>query len=192
MFTCEAEGFKVRYEWKRHNNSGSVERQSSFNITRATPPDEDQYYCIAMTGGGYVFSNNVTLSVDGEEFMQCVILFHLRMFNPVFPVDQINFTQHPEDVLVGEGDVLTLTIAAEGPGRDQFTYQWNKMGSNSLPNKASGGDTAQLVITSVTTSDSGSYYCIVTNQWGRMVESMRSIVKILGRYVLMSFVKKII
>ena len=95
-------------------------------------------------------------------------------------IDRIDFTQHPEGVLVGEGNELTLTITAEGPGSDQFTYQWKKMGSNSLPDKASGVDTAQLVITSVTTSDRGSYYCIVTNQWGRMVESMRALVKILS------------
>ncbi|XP_065893776.1 B-cell receptor CD22-like [Dysidea avara] len=65
MFTCEARGFNVKYEWRRHSSSGSIGRQSSFILTRATPPDVDQYYCIAMTEGGYVFSNNVTLSVDG-------------------------------------------------------------------------------------------------------------------------------
>ena len=67
MFTCEARGFNVKYEWRRHSSSGSIGRQSSLIITKATPPDEDQYYCIAMTEGGYVFSNNVTLSVDGED-----------------------------------------------------------------------------------------------------------------------------
>ena len=74
MFTCEAEGFNVKYEWRRHSSSGSIGRQSSLIITKATPPDEDQYYCIAMTEGGYVFSNNVTLSVDGEGllFKRCV------------------------------------------------------------------------------------------------------------------------
>ena len=70
-FTCEAKGFEVEYEWKRH--SGSVaggryagRRQYSLTISRATPLDEDQYYCVAMTEGGYAFSNNVTLIVNGE------------------------------------------------------------------------------------------------------------------------------
>ena len=178
MFTCEARGINVRYEWRRHSSSGSIGRQFSLIITRATPPDEDQYYCIAMTEGGYVFSNNVTLSVDGEDYyIVCSVVSSL-------PVDAINFIQHPKDVLVGEGDRVMLTTIAEGPGSDQFTYQWKKMGSNSFTRRrASGEDTTQLVITSVTTSDRGSYYCIVTNQWGRMVESMRATVKILCKWL---------
>ena len=67
VFTCEAKGYNVSYEWRRHSSSGAIGRQSSLTISRATPPDEDQYYCIAITEGGYVFSDNVTLSVDGEE-----------------------------------------------------------------------------------------------------------------------------
>ena len=73
------------------------------------------------------------------------------------------------------------TITAQGPGHNNFTYQWKKMSSSSLPSRASGIDTTQLVIRSVTTSDRGSYYCIVTNQWGRMVNSTRATVKILGK-----------
>jgi len=73
------------------------------------------------------------------------------------------------------------TITAQGPGHNNFTYQWKKMSSSSLPSRASGIDTTQLVIRSVTTSDKGSYYCIVTNQWNGMMESMRAAVKILGK-----------
>ena len=65
-FTCEAKGFEVEYEWKRHNGSITGGRQSSLTISEATPLDEDQYYCVAMTEGGYGFSNNVTLSINGE------------------------------------------------------------------------------------------------------------------------------
>ena len=67
MFTCEAKGFDVKYEWKRHKNSIIISRQSRFTISEATPSDEDRYYCVAMTDGGYAFSNNVTLIVDGED-----------------------------------------------------------------------------------------------------------------------------
>ena len=65
-FTCEAKGFNVKYEWKRHINSSVIGRQSTLTISRATPLDSDQYYCVAMTEGGYAFSNNVTLIVNGE------------------------------------------------------------------------------------------------------------------------------
>ena len=66
IFTCEAKGFRVKYEWKRHNGSVTGRRQSSLTISEATPLDEDQYYCVAMTEGRYAFSNNVTLRVNGE------------------------------------------------------------------------------------------------------------------------------
>ena len=66
-FTCEAKGFEVEYEWKRHRNSSVIGRQSTLTISEATPLDSDQYYCVAMTEGGYAFSNNVTLTVNGED-----------------------------------------------------------------------------------------------------------------------------
>ena len=65
--TCEATGFEVMYKWKRHRNSSVIGRQSTLNISRATPLDSDQYYCVAMTEGGYAFSNNVTLTVNGKK-----------------------------------------------------------------------------------------------------------------------------
>ena len=66
-FTCEAKGFEVKYEWKRHNDSKlSGKRKSNLTISGVTPSDEDQYYCVAMTKGGYAFSNNATLTVNGE------------------------------------------------------------------------------------------------------------------------------
>ena len=66
-FTCKARGFRVRYEWKRHNGKITVGKQSTLTIF-ATPFDEDQYYCIAMNTEGYAFSNNVTLVVDGKNY----------------------------------------------------------------------------------------------------------------------------
>ena len=67
-FTCTARGFGVRYEWKRHKNNTAIGRRSSLTISKTTPLDEDQYYCVAVTKtrGGYAFSNNVTLEVDGK------------------------------------------------------------------------------------------------------------------------------
>ena len=65
-FTFITKGFEVMYEWKRHNGRVSDGKQTTLTISKATPLDEDQYYCVAMTEGGYVFSNNVTLTVDGK------------------------------------------------------------------------------------------------------------------------------
>ena len=82
-FTCEAKGFDVEYGWKRHNGSVTGGGQSSLTISRATPLDEDQYYCVAMTEGGYDFSNNVTLRVDGKNsnFIDLVSFTHFTESN---------------------------------------------------------------------------------------------------------------
>ena len=60
------EGLKVKYEWKRYNSENIIGNQSTLNISQATPSDAGQYYCIAMTEGGSVRCNNVTLTVNGE------------------------------------------------------------------------------------------------------------------------------
>ena len=65
-FMCKAKGIQISYEWKRHKYNTTIGRQSSLTISKPTPLDEDQYYCVAMTRGGYAFSNNVTLIVVGK------------------------------------------------------------------------------------------------------------------------------
>ena len=65
-FTCEAKGYEVQYEWRHHKNNTIIGTGSTYTISRVTPLDEGRYYCVAMTEGGYAFSNNVTLRVNGE------------------------------------------------------------------------------------------------------------------------------
>ena len=166
-FTCEAKGFEVKYEWKRHNGSVTVGRQSSLTISRAIPSDEDQYYCVAITEGGYAFSNNVTLTVNGEIYCSKIIN-HLYL---LIITGYIIISQHSQSVILATGNVLTLNVTAIGPGSNRFKYQWKRRGSTSLSNRAEGRKTSSLKIRSVTTSDSGSYYCAIVNQWGNMIES---------------------
>ena len=66
-FACKAKGLAVIYQWKRHKNEKPIAtiKQSSLTISKVTPLDEDQYYCVAITRGGYAFSNNATLKVNG-------------------------------------------------------------------------------------------------------------------------------
>ena len=90
---------------------------------------------------------------------------------------------HPRDVTVSESGTVVLSIVARGAGRRLFTYEWKKVGSDSLPDTASGGNSTELTITSVTSSDSGLYYCIVMNQWGNMVKSNNATVNVLCELV---------
>ena len=106
--------------------------------------------------------------------------------NQLFVINYINYytftgyiiiTQHPQSsITVAKGNMLQLNITADGPGKTNFTYQWKKRDSNSLPNRVSGEDTSEVTIRSVVSSDSGSYYCVVTNQWGNMTTSNDSTV----------------
>ena len=177
IFSCEAEGFDVEYEWKRHNGSftGSRvtgRRRSNLTISRATPLEEDQYYCVAMNEGGYAFSNNVTLTVNGEIYCSKIIN-HLYF---LIITDYIIISQHPQSVSLATGKMLTLSVNANGTGG--LAYQWKKRGSTSLLNETNEARTPNLKIKSVTTSDSGSYYCVVMNQWGKMVESKNATVTV--------------
>ena len=54
---------------------------------------------------------------------------------------------------------------------NNFTYQWRKRGSNQVPNKALGINELMLSIPNLMKSDEGQYYCTVTNEWGRSMES---------------------
>lgn len=92
--------------------------------------------------------------------------------------DYIIFTQHPQSVTLATGNMLNLSVTAIGPGNNNFTYQWKRRDDASLPSRANGIRTSNLMITSVTTSDSGSYYCIVMNQWGITRQSSDALVNV--------------
>ena len=98
-------------------------------------------------------------------------------------IDYIVITHHPQsDITLAKGNMLLLSVTADGPGRKKFKYQWKKRGSSiSLPNRVKGKKTSNITISSVTPSDSGSYYCVVTNQWGNMTESNNSSVNVLRK-----------
>ena len=67
-FSCKARGFKVKYEWRRNNDSHTIGRQSSLTILSATPMDRNGYYCVVYCSKQhyYVSSNTATLKVIGE------------------------------------------------------------------------------------------------------------------------------
>ena len=52
-----------------------------------------------------------------------------------------------------------------------FIYQWKKRGSDFLPTKVLGVDDTLFTIPNLSISDEGDYYCTVTNEWNRIVES---------------------
>ena len=71
-FTCSASDVNgVTYSW--HRNNGDIpstrsrgQNTNTLTITRAIPPDEGMYYCIATNDGGSTSSQSASLTVDGE------------------------------------------------------------------------------------------------------------------------------
>ena len=60
-------------------------------------------------------------------------------------------------------------------------YQWMKKDSV-LSNKVSGVNGPVLTIPNVLESDEGQYYCIVTNEWSRSVESGPVTLAVFGKF----------
>ena len=100
--------------------------------------------------------------------------------------DYIIINQHPQNITLGKGNTLSLTVIASGPESKQFKYQWKKMNSNSFPTLARGLNTSNLIIPLVSASDNGSYYCVVTNPWGNTETSKKAIVKVLCKLLYMT------
>ena len=71
-FTCSASKVNgVTYSWYRNNGDIPSTRSRGQNtntltITRAIPPDEGMYYCIATNDGGSTSSRSASLAVDGK------------------------------------------------------------------------------------------------------------------------------
>ena len=87
--------------------------------------------------------------------------------------DQLAISLIPNNLLIGKGTIAELTAVVTGVSTNEsnFMYQWKKRDSDSLPDKVSGVNEEVLTIPNVLESDEGQYYCIVTNEWSRSVES---------------------
>ena len=100
----------------------------------------------------------------------------------IYFTDQLAVTISPSNLLIGKGTTAQFTAIATGISttENNFMYQWRKRDSASLPNKVSGVNREVLTILNTFESDEGQYYCIVTNEWGRSVESNNVTLAIFG------------
>ena len=87
----------------------------------------------------------------------------------------------PSNLTIGEsGKAEFIAIARGAVNMKNFTYQWRKRGSNSLPGKASGANGTTLSIPNLSEYDEGRYYCIVTNEWSNNKTSNDVILMVKG------------
>ena len=96
----------------------------------------------------------------------------------LFLTDQLTVRVMPDELVVGNETIAMFTAMATGIST--IKYQWKKRGSDTLPDKVSGVNGTVLTIPNVLKSDEGQYYCIVTNEWGRSVESDDVILTVYG------------
>lgn len=73
--------------------------------------------------------------------------------------------------MIKEGQTVRFNATASGINKSNFVYQWRKGKNESLPGKVSGANGTVLTIPDLVITDEGDYYCTVTNEWGRSLES---------------------
>ena len=88
----------------------------------------------------------------------------------------------PSSIELSEKETAQFNATANGINKLNFMYKWKKQGSNSLPPKVSGVDNTLFTIPDLHISDQGDYYCTVTNEWNRMVESYSVTLTVKGKY----------
>ena len=101
--------------------------------------------------------------------------------------DQLSISITPSNLMIGKGTTAEFTAMATGisTNDNNFIYQWRKRNNSSLPEKVSGINESVLTIPDVLESDEGQYYCIVTNEWNRSVESNNVALTIYGTYIIL-------
>lgn len=141
----------LNYQWQKDGSNistgGRYSGATSATLTIANTETSDAagYRCIVSNAYGSATSNPATLT----------------LLPPTPPA----IVQHPSHQNINTGDTATLTVVASGAGT--LIYQWQKNQNNlSDGGRWAGATAATLVISDTETSDTGSYRCIVSNNYG--------------------------
>ena len=80
---------------------------------------------------------------------------------------------------IGKGRSTHLTVVTTGISTKEssFKYQWRR-NDTGFPDKVSSINESMLIIPDVSESDAGQYYCTVTNEWNRSVDSDPGVIRI--------------
>ena len=90
----------------------------------------------------------------------------------------IEIVTHPQDEEIADG--LTLNLTCTSSVSSDLTFFWTHNNSDVTGQSTSSGNTSTLTITSVSSSDAGSYVCTVRNG-SLSVMSNNATVTIVGR-----------
>jgi PKD repeat protein len=137
-FSVFATGANLSYQWQKDNVDIPGAQSNAYSITSVLPAHAGQYRCVVRGTCGQVISNMAVLTVT----------------------QPVSITTNPLPSTVCAGQSASFTIAATGT---VISYQWKFNGNNITDGGVvSGAATANLVISSASSSHSGTYSCVVT------------------------------
>lgn len=141
-FSISAVGYDLVYQWQKDGVNISGESFSTLQLPNVSDADEGEYTCI-VTGlcGNPIVSNVATLGVNESV---------------------VAITSQPQDDEVCEGNQAEFLVVATGA----TSYQWLKDGAS-----IDGAVNDTYEISSVATSDEGTYSCIVFDDCGYVLSS---------------------
>jgi hypothetical protein len=143
-FTSAASGTPApTYQWYRGTTALTGQTAASLSLSNVQTTDAGSYTVVATNSAGTATSNAATLTVTA-----------------VAP----SITTQPQNATATVGNSVTLSVVASGTA--PLTYQWKK-GTTSI----TGATLASYTISSVQTTDAGSYTVTVTNSAGSVTSS---------------------
>lgn len=89
-------------------------------------------------------------------------------------------TAGPVNVTVNRGDFVFFNVTISQELDEQFTYQWQRNGSDvvEMPGKFEGVNTSELTIILALNEDEDSYHCVIHNGAGDSVRSDKAFLSV--------------
>ncbi|MBQ4397330.1 MAG: hypothetical protein II828_07390 [Clostridia bacterium] len=157
-FTVKASGEGLTYQWQLSDDQGKSWRNSkattaAYSTTLTTANNGRYLRCIVSDKYGSSLKSNAT-------YMK---------------ITSLAITGQPQPVTAKNGDSVTFTVKAKGPG---ITYQWQLSDDQGKTWRNSKATTATYS-TTLSTSNNGRYLrCIVTDKYGNSLKSDAAYMKI--------------
>jgi hypothetical protein len=143
-FTVAASGTApLSFQWFKEQAPVANATNATLTITGAKAADAGTYTCEITNSAGKATSQGALLTVNPPAAVAPTI------------------TQQPVSQTVDTGASVTFTVAATGT--EPLSFQWLK-GTFAMP----GATFASLILHNVTTNETATYSCVVTNSGGKV------------------------
>ncbi|WP_157514466.1 LamG-like jellyroll fold domain-containing protein, partial [Mangrovimonas sp. TPBH4] len=159
-FTVIGAGDDLTFQWYGGTAPGGtpITSNSNISITSNTTSSTLSFGQVSMSDAGSYY---VIVSGDGSCTPATSNAFSINVNQ------EITITSESTDLEICEGNDAVFSVDAEGT---ITSYEWHQVGSPDIAlsdgGNISGADTSELTISNPTTSDSGSYYVVITGPGG--------------------------